>query len=66
MRRDAKVVDVGGEGFFTVIVPTYMEGSYSVADRQQKRRQITMRAADEIKSPFLDFLAINVAFCRFS
>ena len=47
-------------------VPTYMQASYSVADRQQKRRQITMRAVDEIEFPFLGFLAINVAFFRFS
>jgi hypothetical protein len=32
MRRDAKVVDVGGGGLFKV--PTYMQGPYSVADGQ--------------------------------
>jgi len=34
MRKDAKVIDVGGGALFKV--PTYMQGSYSVADRQEE------------------------------
>jgi hypothetical protein len=66
MRKDAKVVDVGGGALFKA--PTCMQGSYSVADRQQKRRQITMSAVDKMNFPSLTFwrsAVINVAFLAF-
>jgi hypothetical protein len=63
MRKDAKMVDVGGGALFKV--PTCMQGSYSVADRQQKRRQITMSAVDKMNFPFLNFLAICSNKCCF-
>jgi hypothetical protein len=63
MRKDAKVVDVGGGALFKA--PTCMQGSYSVADRQQKRRQITMSAVDKMNFLFLNFLAICSNKCCF-